>query len=387
MGIALILSAGGAAKGATINEPVGRLVDRTHLWNRCGVDLIGGFRNMYNLHVIYAPEEEYPYRGWFFGWAVEDGNPGYPGCDAIFAARSKELLSGWQVWAGENGWDAALQARLWVPVIVPQNEYFDELHNGDPSVVKLGDHYYMAYSSVGHDRDRKPFGDDLDGDGSYLCIMGAVSTDGVSWVRSARPILAYEHEYGASLPYGDSVLYGSYHRPTLMWEGGRWRMWFDYWAGRTRGVSMGYAENEGNFLNPEDWKLVRGGDNPCIPQFPNPDVVRVGDLLYAYGDPPVSAEHEWRSRKITEAVSLDGQNWLLLGYVEPEEGWPATHVPEAFVQPLGEGRWRIYVTYGCQRGGEPYDYRYDSIRCMWRDVDEDEIALLRAMLSAPGGQP
>ncbi|MCX7600051.1 MAG: hypothetical protein N2512_14480, partial [Armatimonadetes bacterium] len=85
--------------------------------------------------------------------------------------------------------------------------------------------------------------------------------------------------------------------------------------------------------------------------------------------------------------SLDGQNWLLLGYVEPEDGWPATHGPEAFVEPLGDGKWRIYVNYGCQRGGEPYDYRYDRIRCMWRDVDEAELTRYRRLLEATSVQP
>jgi len=312
-----LVVASGVAEVVTADEAVGRYVDRTHLWHRVEANLLWGFRNMYNLHIIHEPRADYPYRGWFFGWSVEDGNPSFPGCDAIFAARSRELFSGWEVWTRGGGWDAAMRPELWAPVIAAQATYFDEWHNGDPSVVKLGDRYYMAYSSVGHDRDRKPLGDPEDGDGSYLCVMGAVSADGVHWQRSGRPILAFSGEYGACVPYADAVMYGSYHRPSLMWQGGRWRLWFDYWTGRVTGTSMGYAENRGDFLNPADWKVLRGGASPALPQFPNPDVVRVGELLYAYGDPPVSSEHEWRSRKITEAVSLDGLDWVILGYVAP----------------------------------------------------------------------
>ena len=62
-----------------------RSVDRSALWTRTGRNLLYGFGNMYNLHVLDTPERPYRYRGWFFGWAVKDCNrhiPGYEGCDA-----------------------------------------------------------------------------------------------------------------------------------------------------------------------------------------------------------------------------------------------------------------------------------------------------------------
>ena len=57
-------------------------------------NLIWGFSNMYQPCVREFPGESYRYKMWFFGWAVGIGNKGYPGCDAIFHARSKDLKNG-----------------------------------------------------------------------------------------------------------------------------------------------------------------------------------------------------------------------------------------------------------------------------------------------------
>lgn len=353
----------------TSSEQDGRKIDRTRLWQRDGKNVLSGFRNMYNFHILHEPNAEYPFKAWFFGWAVEDCNrniPGFTGCDAIFHARAKSLSNSWEVYAGDGKWDATMTPAKWRPVFAPQNTYYDEWHNGDPSVVKVGRRYYMAYSSVGHDKDRKPHGDPQDKDGSYLCIMGAVSEDGVNWQRSTAPILAYEKEYGGTDPSGDVVVNGSYHRPSLLHEDGKFKMWFDYWT-TSGGVTMGYAENGGDFLNPNDWKLIRAGANPCLPQFPNPDVVRAGKFYFAYADPPTGSPHPWTTRKITEAISENGLDWKVLGYVEPDADAPAIHVPEAFVLREGGEMW-LYLFYACQIGGKPYDYRYNRIRFMRRSV-------------------
>jgi hypothetical protein len=384
VGLAATIAATPFAK--SLDDISRRVTDRTSLWHPVGHDILWNFRNMYNLHVIDEPGAEYPYRGWFFGWSVEDGNPGWPGCDAIFAARSKHLLDGWEVWKIGGGWDATMNPKLWAPVVTAQDKFYDQWHNGDPSVVKRGDTYYMAYSSVGFDKDGKVYGDPADTDGDYLCVMGAESTDGVHWRKSSLPIIFYGAQYGVTIPDGDGVLYGSYHRPSLMYDDGKWKLWFDYWLGPGPGVSMGYAENSGKFLDHWSWKIVRAGDKPALPQFPNPDVAKVGGVYFAYGDPPSLSNDMWRARKVTEAVSLNGVDWMVLGYVKALEGFPAMHVPEAFVVPQGKGRWRIYVFYACQIGGEPYNWRYDRVRAMWRDVTQAELDGYRTSLAAISGK-
>ncbi len=269
------------------NKPFGRHINRSTLWER-GYDILFGFHNMYQFHVLYDPDDAaYPFKAWFFGWAVEDCNrhlPGFTGCDAIFAARSKRLDGDWEVYAGESKWDAAMNPRRWRPIFSPQNFFFDEWHNGDPSVVKVGKRFFMAYSSTGHNKDRKPYGHPEDKDGSFLCVMGAVSDEGVHWQRSKEPILSNPNDYGApTVPQGDSHPYGSYHRPSLLYEE-KFKMWFDYWHPKF-GVCMGYAENRGDFLNPKDWRIFRAGERPCLEEFPNPDVVKVGDVYFAFADP------------------------------------------------------------------------------------------------------
>ena len=74
-----------------------------------------------------------------------------------------------------------------------------------------------------------------------------------------------------------------------------------------------------------------------------------------------------RGRKIAEAVSRDGLEWKILGYVDPDPDSAATHVPEAFVWREGKTTW-MYVFYACQIGGEPYNWRYDRIRYMRRKL-------------------
>lgn len=363
-----------------------RGMDRSYLWKRSGRDLLSGFGNMYNLHVLDTPERPYRYRAWFFGWAVQDCNrhiPGYSACDALFAARSRTLDGPWEVSCGQGRWDAEMKPALWRPIFEPLPSAFDGWHNGDPSVVRIGKRYYMAYSSVGHNVDGIPFGGAGDRDGSLLCIMGAVSDDGVNWRRSIKPILAHHEDFGApNVAGGEAHMHGSYHRPSLLHEGGRFRLWFDYWAGDRDGCSMGYAECRGDFLDAAQWKVIRAGSKPALRQFPNPDVARVGDRLYAYGDPPEGSTHPWTARKITEAVSKDGLSWTILGHIRPEPDAAALHVPEALAERSGRG-WKVHLFYACQIGGEPYDYRYDRIRRMERIVADPRAPATGGLLGAP----
>ena len=370
----------------------GRYANRTALWERRG-DLVKGFDNMYQFDIVHTPEDvQYPFKAWFFGWMVGDCNPGYPGCDAICAARSRSIESGWEVYAGPGRWDDGTHPGTWVPVITADDKFYDEWHNGDPAVVKVGERYFIAYSSTGDNLDRIGFGMPGDTDGSYQCVMGATSGDGIHWRRTSAPILEYPEERGKPrIPQTDAYLYGAYARPSLMRDEGKWKLWFDYWAGPPGGVTMGYAENTGEFTNPADWHLIRGGAHPALPEFPNPDVVKVGPLYYGYADPSGYEPHGWAGRKIAEAVSLNGVDWVVLGYVEPEPGVPATHVPQAFVW-HEDGKTWMYLTYACQRGGEPYDYRYDRIAMMRREITPKELADLEHMLrrhdfAASGADP
>jgi type 1 glutamine amidotransferase len=371
----------GIALGA--EEPCGRFADRTALWEQAGGDLLRNFCNMYNLDIVATPEDaDYPYKSWFFGWSVEDTNPKFSGCDAIFMARGKTLTGAWEVFSGEEDgkpvWDATMNPERWMPVITAQDKFYDNWHNGDPSVVRIGDTYYMAYSSTGHNRDGIPYHEQGDTDSDISCVMGATSKDGIHWTRTAAPILIEPSNIGGKPvepgAYGHPT--GNYHRPSLMHENGIFKIWFDCIVLGKPMMTL-YAENRGEFTNPEDWKILRGMDNPCINDYPNPEVVKVGDLYYAYGDPG-SYGKGWVGRKICEAASVNGMDWVLLGYSEPDADAQAHHVPEAFVREE-DGKTYVYVNYGTQKFN---DYRYDRIRMKRREITPEERARVREACKA-----
>lgn len=52
-----------------------RQTDLSSQWHKSGKDVLRGFTNMYNPHVVYESKSEYPFKMWFFGWASGDGNP------------------------------------------------------------------------------------------------------------------------------------------------------------------------------------------------------------------------------------------------------------------------------------------------------------------------
>ncbi|MHB1458011.1 MAG: hypothetical protein ACYC0V_13970 [Armatimonadota bacterium] len=336
-------------------------------WHKSGKNILYSFCNMYNPHVVYEPKSDYPYKIWFFGWANTDGNPGYSGCDAIFHARGKSLDK-WEVYSKDGKWDTTMTPSKWAPVITAQDKVYDSWHNGDPSVVRRNGRYYMAYSSTGYSNSK----DHPDGprptDLYIYSVMGATSNDGIHWTKTPAPILMNAPDLKQT-PGGETTvpMHGMYHRPSLMFEKGKWKCWFDYWT--ESGISMGYAECPADkFMDPAAWKIIRAGGDPLLKEWPNPDVVKVGSKYYSYADPGGYKPDGWPSRHIAEAVSNDGINWTVNGHIPPESDTPATQVPEAFVS-KENGRYKITVFYGCQIGGEPYDYRYDRIRSMWRWVD------------------
>jgi len=350
------------------NRRMALRTDRSALWHRTGKNVLWGFRNMYAPKVVRVPDKAYPLRMWFFGWAVADGNPGYPGCDAIFHARGKDLER-WEVYCGDGAWDATMTPAKWKPVVTARDKHYDQWHNGDPSVVYRDGAFYMAYSSTGFNADGIGEHRPGDKDGDILCVMGATSQDGIEWRRSPEPLLINKDEIGAPHGKNSEFLHGMYHRPSLLWDNGRWRLWFDYWAGpEGGGIAMGHAECRGDFLDPGAWTIVRAGDRPLLPSWPNPEVVKVAGKYYSFADPPILPEpHPWKARQIAEAVSDDGIHWTVLGHVKPDADTPALHVPTPFVDASTDPP-RIVLFYACQIGGEPYDYRYNRIRYMARAI-------------------
>ncbi len=368
-------------------------------WVRNERNCVSGFYSMYQPEVIRVNDTEYPYRMWFMGWAYNTNNDleilgdgtvyeGYPGGDAIFLARSKDLDE-WQVYSRSNNgsgaiyWDRAETVRDWVPVLTCQDVWYDDFHVGDPSIVYQNGTYFMAYSAMGTDKPDDEYAYAWQ-DAAY-CIMGAVSSDGINWVRSQEPLLIWEGEYGADeniqRSADNDTYYGMYQRPSLMYEDGKWKMWFDYWAGYRsgNGTSVGYAENDGDFLDSTAWDRKTGDTTPLLRQFVDLDVVRIGRVYYGYGDPFLGAHRiadpeikrespEWSMRQIVEVQSYDGIEWSVTGYFRPDEGYPANQVPQVFIDHDGQ---RILLFYATQRGrreSSVYDWRWDTLRYMYRPL-------------------
>jgi hypothetical protein len=169
---------------------------------------------------------------------------------------------------------------------------------------------------------------------------------------------------------------GGYHRPALMWDEGRWRLWFDYFLEGTF-VSMGYAENRGDFREPGDWEVIRAGKEPLLRDWPNACVVKHGGTYYSFSDAPnYPAAMGGDGRQLTMAVSPDGFDWTVQGHIRPH-GLASSHVPEALVLERGGAPW-LYVFYAwkpARKEGEPWDFRYKALRYM------------RKRLEPPAGQP
>ena len=350
-------------------------------FGRDATNLLSGFHNLHNPMVIRdgTIDPAHPWRMWFFGWSVDDCNPGYPGCDAIFHARSADLVN-WEVYRGGGQWDATGNASAWVPVITAGNAYYDEEHNGDPSVVKRDGTYYMAFSSTGFDLDRVANGAGGDTDGGLSVVMMATSTDGINWTKSAGPILEYGPEVGQLEDFGDGNYTGNFHRPSLMFDVDTWKIWFDLWERGSAGLSMGYATCPGTLdpMVPANWTVVNDGDNPLLSEWPNPSVVKFDGMYYSVADPGgfLLGSNPWKSRQSQEATSPDGIRWTKRPYyIDPDAGLATNHVPEATVLSV-DGSFYLYVFYSNQlHMPEPFDLRYKQIRAMRRFLAPDPASV------------
>lgn len=392
-----------------------RLNDLTQEWVKEKDPLLKNFLNMYNGDVVVdeSATDGYRYKMWFFGWASTPCNgavgdiKGYPGCDATYYARSKDS-NVWEVYAGDNAtgsptFDLSMDPKKWVPVVMARDtdssvRYFDAWHNGDPSVVKVGAYYFMAYSASGFDIDGAGPLDANDADGYFSAIAGAVSTDGIHWTKKSSPLLAYRGEAGAWFVSRDSSIpFGSYSRPSLMYEDGKFKLWFDYYIGGREG-GLGYAEraipaDPSTFLRgqwshsclgasgPKQWKLLNCDDNPQqLMRVGNAEVIKAGGLYYLYADAGMNFDSpfSWQDSRIIEAVSVDGKAWEVRGHVEPEKDCDPIGVPEAYVE-----KDTIFLVYACLVGNltpsdhpqnntyhvpGKYDTHYYQLRRMSRHV-------------------
>jgi len=212
------------------------------------------------------------------------------------------------------------------------------------------------------------------------CLMAAVSEDGIHWKRTERPILIAQGD--APEPKPESGRIGDFHRPCLRLEGGRWRLWFDYWL-PDQGVCMAYAENPGEFMAPGGFTIQHELRKPLLANWPNPEVIRVGNLYHSFADPsgwPVPEgtppdARAWMTRQLREAVSEDGINWKKLDYIPPDKDADACHVPQALITRVDGKDW-LYLFYATQIGYRKndgkYHYEYDRIRAMRRPVTTSE---------------
>ncbi len=183
-------------------------------WERNRQPLLTNFNNMYNPCVLETGGE-YRYTMWFFGWAVGPaGNPGVPGCDAIFCARSKDLRT-WEVFSQGETWDRSMSPRRWVPVLHASERWYEAWHVGDPSVVRKDGRFYMAYSATS-----KPFAPVRGYPADMVqCVMGAVSADGVHWKKADQPLLIRAQDTASPQPEPERI--GDFHRPSLHWDRGQ----------------------------------------------------------------------------------------------------------------------------------------------------------------------
>ena len=384
-------------------------LDEASGWIRPEKNLLTNFYSMYHPEVIYVPERDkdghYPYLMWFFGWSHTSENdasgayPGYPGGDAIFHARAKDLEGPWEIYSldyttNEFYWDTEMNPVHWYPVLTADDKWYDSWHVGDGSVVYQDGTFFMAYSSMGCDSDGIPAHKSGDIDGNASCVMGATSTDGIHWQRTAKPLVIWSGEKGWNESADGGNYLGGHQRPSLMFEDGVWKMWFDY-----RGNQIGYAECDGGFTDGA-WKeshTQKRGMKVSV----DFDVVKIGDIYYAYGDPYVEWEHiededipsdssdpsRWSRRQIVEYQSRNGKDWTATGYFLPDAGYDANQVPQVF---LDHKRNRLCIFYATQRGkrhsgwGGAYDWRWDTIRMMYRNL---ELFSAPSMNSSPTSEP
>jgi len=345
-------------------------------------NLIFNYVNMYHPFVLkeqLAGNEGYPYTMWFFGWAATATNIGWPGCDATFLARGSDLYT-WEVYKGKdiNGdatWDTTMNPVLWVPIIYADNVWYNNWHIGDSSVVKKDGKFYMMLSSYASGPDGKFSWESGDVDGDLVIVVGAVSGNGIDWTISNGPVLVWEPEIdkkwgwenGSGWPSG---YYGSYHRPSLMFDEriNKWRMWHDYIDGETMSIGYWEAETNADIMLSSSWTPINIDANSMYKNFPNPDVIKISEKYYCVGDPaPVSHRanpacfadiaNGWQLRQIMFLASNDGYNWRPAGWIDHDSDTKANQVACLYCE-----NDTMYVFYATQIVDPYIEYYLDKIR-------------------------
>jgi hypothetical protein len=236
------------------------------------------------------------------------GNPVIPG-DNIYAPDFVRVGNGWHCYFG--GWltggqtndrvylgtrpDGDLTGSWTVTEAVTEGIY---IHVNDPTVERTPDGtWHMLYTAA-----RNVNGDFTD------WINYSSSSDGVTWTPAAAEVST---EIAIADPNG--VAAGPVRaiaRPTLVYDAGTWRMWFDARI-EEPGVAPGtpviqmpihsfYAEGAG--AAPTAFTLVHEFPDPGFPGFHEPDVeLRPDGTLIAV--------RQWAFNELHIGVSVDGINW------------------------------------------------------------------------------
>ena len=356
--------------------------DDVGAWQRSQRDLLHGL-NIYNPHVLRVEGEAF-YRMYFFGWAHTTCNQGYSGCDAIFTARSLagKGLTEWEVYSGEGRpWDRTDNSSLWVPVVTAGNESYDSVHNGDPSVVHHGGSFFMAFSSSGPGPCPAdgPCVNAAPGQAVVYCVHMARSSDGIRWRKATRPPLLYAPAKdrlrfpALAPPFHGSYPY--YARPSLMRDGERWRLWFDYLYPPG---GMGHATCDGEPMDSSCWKVTHSLREPLIVGWPNSAVIKVAHGYLAYGDPAGYNSTEqpkvWTTRQIREASSANGLNWTVGAYLPPDSDAPADQVPETILFGSSSGPAQaLFYASPPEPAPSVSTWMYPRIRFMQRPLKLDDV--------------
>ncbi len=358
-----------------------RFIDLSQHWSDSKI-VMNGYLHLYNPDVIklnHKTENKNKYKMFLFGWSNDYCNSTLPGCDAIFTIETKNL----EKWHINTPSQATKQLPALQPVLTAGDQYWNQWHIGDPSVIHLTDTYFMAFSSVGYDQDGiSPYANEAinpnhanDTDGYYYTIGGAYSTDGNNWTFINHPILSTDLELGKK----DMVIFGTFHRPSLMYDGDRFKMWFDYYHGAPIDKpvalpefhhSMGYAELIGpatldTFLT-ANWIIKQGLNFPAIPNWPNPEIIKVPFGYLSFADPKGHYGGDWAGRKTSMAFSKDGINWKILGFIEHDSDCNANHVPEAYLE-----NETLYLFTSCMKNAH---YENIKLRTMPLNILEKLVA-------------